>query len=301
MHIYTGKLLGVDMKIYVEFSAEEFENAVQEAYLLTRSKYYVPTYKKGLVPRAVLEKHYSEALFWEDAIYLLLTKENQNILSSVGLISWLENETVEELVKDMLEPKVYKHCRIEKIGKNAPKPFDTYGPFIWSYTLYNSKVCLGEYKGLKIDNFTSLEAEKRADALVAKAVENAQVEISPTLIMKVATALKTTMEKQFQDQGTTLEEYLTSCGIDELLEQISWIIDYAQNMSENRLVLEEIAKTEQIEITDEMLNEYLAALATEYQLESKEIIELLGGALNIKKDLAVEKAIELIIASAISE
>ena len=58
-------------ELEIEVSAEEFEDALQKAYLKAKSKISVPGFRKGKAPRKVIEKEYGENCFYEDAVNLL--------------------------------------------------------------------------------------------------------------------------------------------------------------------------------------------------------------------------------------
>jgi trigger factor len=60
------------VKIIFEVGPEKFEEGMQKAYLKNRKKYNVPGFRKGKVPRAVVEKYYSESVFYDDAINYVL-------------------------------------------------------------------------------------------------------------------------------------------------------------------------------------------------------------------------------------
>jgi len=57
-----------DVKFSMEFTAEEFEKAVDEAYMKNRGKYAVDGFRKGKAPRKLIETHYGEGVFIEDGI-----------------------------------------------------------------------------------------------------------------------------------------------------------------------------------------------------------------------------------------
>ena len=55
-----------------EIPAEDFNNAIEESYKKNRSKFSLKGFRKGKVPRKMLERAYGEGLFYEDAVNLLL-------------------------------------------------------------------------------------------------------------------------------------------------------------------------------------------------------------------------------------
>ena len=67
----TNKIDVNTYELEIEVSAEEFEEALQNAYLKAKGKISVPGFRKGKAPRKVIEKEYGENCFFEDAVNLL--------------------------------------------------------------------------------------------------------------------------------------------------------------------------------------------------------------------------------------
>lgn len=62
-------------KLTVEVPAEELEKAIQAAYMKQKSKISLPGFRKGKVPRHMVEKMYGPEIFYEDAVNSILSKE----------------------------------------------------------------------------------------------------------------------------------------------------------------------------------------------------------------------------------
>ncbi len=57
-----------DVKFTMDFTAEEFEAAVVKAYQASKDQFMIDGFRKGKAPRSIIEKHYGEGIFFEDAI-----------------------------------------------------------------------------------------------------------------------------------------------------------------------------------------------------------------------------------------
>ena len=86
-----------------ELEVEKFEKAMQQAYLKNRGRFNIPGFRKGKVPRKIIEMNYGEEIFYEDAINLILP------------------EAYEDAVKELeLEPVDRPDIDIEDIEKGKP-------------------------------------------------------------------------------------------------------------------------------------------------------------------------------------
>ena len=71
--VYVGKENN-QVKFSMEFTAEEFEAAIQKAYLKNRGKIAVAGFRKGKAPRKIIEARYGSGIFFDDAIDSLLNE-----------------------------------------------------------------------------------------------------------------------------------------------------------------------------------------------------------------------------------
>ena len=62
-------------KLTIEVSAEDLEKAMQAAYQKAKGRITLPGFRKGKVPRNMVEKMYGPEIFYEDAANLLIQKE----------------------------------------------------------------------------------------------------------------------------------------------------------------------------------------------------------------------------------
>ena len=72
-------------KFTMEFTAEEFEKAVTEAYQATKGKYAIDGFRKGKAPKKLIETHYGEDVFFEDAINNMFSKAYPEAIETLGL------------------------------------------------------------------------------------------------------------------------------------------------------------------------------------------------------------------------
>ena len=74
-----------DVKFTMEFTAEEFDNAQIKAYQAAKDKFEIPGFRKGKAPRSIIEKHYGEGIFFEDAIDELFREHYGKALGELNL------------------------------------------------------------------------------------------------------------------------------------------------------------------------------------------------------------------------
>ena len=105
--------------------------------------------------------------------------------------------------------------------------------------------------------------------------------------------------RRIESQGITVEQYLQFTGMDtdKLLEQMK---PEAVKRIQNSLVLEAVAKAENIQISDEKLDEEIAKMAESYKMEADKLKELMGDyeKEQMKNDLAIQAAVELVTEAA---
>ena len=73
------------VKFNIEFSTEEFKDAVNKAYLANRSKFQIDGFRKGKAPRKIIESHYGHDIFWDEALNELLEKGYYDALKEMDL------------------------------------------------------------------------------------------------------------------------------------------------------------------------------------------------------------------------
>ena len=134
---------------------------------------------------------------------------------------------------------------------------------------------------------------KFIDELLNKAVENMEVEVPNAMIAEEQNRIISQYEQNLQMQGITLEMFYKFTNSDEaaLKEQVK---EEAVTRIKQRLLLEEVAKEEKIEITDEEADKDATTLASRYQMEKDEFLKEFGGLEMVKYDSKMRKAIEFL-------
>ncbi|MBR3756313.1 MAG: trigger factor family protein, partial [Firmicutes bacterium] len=85
------------VKFTMEFTAEEFDGAVVKAYQASKHQFMVDGFRKGKAPRSIIEKHYGEGIFFEDAINNLFSE------NYTAAIDELELEVIDSPAADFSE------------------------------------------------------------------------------------------------------------------------------------------------------------------------------------------------------
>jgi trigger factor len=132
------------------------------------------------------------------------------------------------------------------------------------------------------------------DALVEKAAENAEIDIPEVMVKNETDRMLREFDQRLQMQGLNLDLYYQFSGQDEaaLREQMK---EDAEKRVRVALTLEAIAKAENIEVTEEEVNEELKKMAESYNLEVEKLKELLGSLEGVKEDLKWRKTIDFLV------
>mgnify|MGYP002558423052 FL=1 len=162
---------------------------------------------------------------------------------------------------------------------------------------------LDEYKKdveKKLVEKKEIEANsKNEDAVVAKVVENATMEIPDKMIDAQAKNMVQDMARRMQSQGLSLDMYLKYTGmtVEQMKEQAR---PDAEKRIRTRLVLEAVAQAENIQISDEKVDEEVAKMAEAYKMEVEKLKSYMSESdvKQMKEDLAVQQAVDLLVAEA---
>jgi len=119
------------------------------------------------------------------------------------------------------------------------------------------------------------ERSRYIDKILDNLRETSKIELAAQIIENEAKHMEQTLNKQVAQQGMSMESYLEMSGQtkEELDEKFK--VDAKRNL-ENYLIINEIAKLENIEVTDEIVDFEIAKMAMQYNMEEARVRELLG-------------------------
>lgn len=111
----------------IEISPEEFEKGVKKAYLQTRSRFSIPGFRKGKVPRQIIELNYGPEIFYEDALNEVLSDNYEKAIDELEL-----------------EPVDRPHIDVDEIKKSEPV-------IVKIHVDVKPEVTLGDYSTIEIE------------------------------------------------------------------------------------------------------------------------------------------------------
>ena len=142
-------------------------------------------------------------------------------------------------------------------------------------------------------------ATEKENKIIDKIVENAKMEIPEAMIETQTRQIADDFAHRLEHQGLTLEQYFQFTGLtaEKYIEDMK---PQAVKRIETRLVLEAIAKAEDIQVSDEEIETELSNMAAAYQMEVDQIKEFMGEneKKQMKQDIAVQKAVDLVVKEA---
>lgn len=148
MSVQVEKLEKNMAKLTIEVAAEEFKKAVETAYQRNKNSISVPGFRKGKVPKAMIEKMYGKGVFYEEAANALIQVEYEKAYEECG----------EEIVSSP---------EIDVISMNEGDPF------VFTATVaLKPEVKLGNYKGVEIDKVETEVTEEDVMKVIDAEREN---------------------------------------------------------------------------------------------------------------------------------
>ena len=165
---------------------------------------------------------------------------------------------------------------------------------------------LDEYKAdlkKKIAERKEAEAKKQKETeAIEKIVADSKMDIPQAMIDTQVTRMAEDFAQRLQQQGLSLEMYFKYTGLtaEKILDDMK---PEAVKRIQNSLVLEAVAKAENIQVPDDEFNAELSKMAEMYKMEVDKIKEFMGESeeKQMRDDIAIQKAVDLIVSSAVEK
>lgn len=165
---------------------------------------------------------------------------------------------------------------------------------------------LDEYKAnlkKKIAERKEAEAKKQKETeAIEKIVADSKMDIPQAMIDTQVTRMAEDFAQRLQQQGLSLEMYFKYTGLtaEKILDDMK---PEAVKRIQNSLVLEAVAKAENIQVSDDEFNAELSKMAEMYKMEVDKIKEFMGESeeKQMRDDIAIQKAVDLIVSSAVEK
>ena len=159
---------------------------------------------------------------------------------------------------------------------------------------------LAEYKEELKKNLTEKkenEAKKtKEDEAIQKIIDKSKMDLPKAMIDTQCETMVNEFAQRIAQSGLSMDQYLQFSGmtVDQLKEQVR---PEAETRIKSSLVLEQIAKEENIEVSDEDINAEIEKMAKAYGMEADKLKEYMGDSEkeSMKRDLAITKAVDLIM------
>ena len=148
MSVQVEKLEKNMAKLTIEVAAEELEKAIEAAYQKNKSKISIPGFRKGKVPRQMIERMYGKEVFYEDAANALIPDAYEKAL-------------------DECEEDIVSSPSIDVVQIEAGKPF-----IFTAEVALKPEVKLRKYKGVKVEKADITVTDEEVDAEINKEREN---------------------------------------------------------------------------------------------------------------------------------
>ena len=201
--------------------------------------------------------------------------------------------------KELAGKEAVFQCDVKKIEtKEVPELDDEFAKDVSEFDT------LAEYKeDVKKKLTEKKEKEARTakeNAAVDKAIENAQMDIPELMTKTECRQMMDDFSRRMQQQGLSMEQYFQFTGqsVDKMMEDMK---PQALKRIQTRLVLEKIAEVENIQPTEDEVNEEISKMAEMYKMEADKLKDLIGEneMEQMKKDMAVQKAVTLVADAAV--
>lgn len=148
MSLQVEKLEKNMAKLTIEVGADELDKAIESAYQKQKGKISIPGFRKGKVPRQIIEKMYGKEVFYEDAANILIPDAYEKAL-------------------DECEEDIVSSPKIDVTQIEAGKPF-----IFTAEVALKPEVKLGNYKGVKVEKADIAVTDEEVDEVIEKEREN---------------------------------------------------------------------------------------------------------------------------------
>lgn len=159
-----------------------------------------------------------------------------------------------------------------------------------------------ETKNKLLESKENANKREKEEAVVDKIIENATMDIPDPMVDAQTRQMTQEFAQRLQAQGLSIEQYMQFTGLtpQKMMEELQ---PQALKRIQSRLVLEAVVAAENIEASDEDFEKELENMASMYQMEIDKLKELIGDEekKQIRLDIAVQKAVELVVEAAVEK
>lgn len=196
------------------------------------------------------------------------------------------------------KPAVFR-CKVNSISEHQVPELDD--DFVQDVSEFDT---VEEYKAdvekkIRERKEKALKSENES-AAVRAALKNASMDIPDAMVEEQAQTLVNEFAQRIQSQGMNMQQYMQITGMNEqtLAQQMK---PQALERIQNSLLLEAVAKAENVEISDERLDEEVEKMAEAYNMEKEKLYDLMGeeSRAQMKQDLAIQEAVKIIAENAV--
>ena len=243
-----------------------FEGGKGENYSLTLgSNTFIPGFEDGVIGMKIGEEKDLNLTFPKD--YQSEELRGKDVVFHV-VLNDLKTLSIPELDEDFFEDLGMEGVNSKKTLEDALK------------------------ENIKVQKETDAD-NKYMDSLLEEAAKNTEVDIPNVMIEEEIDRMVGQFEERMSMQGISLDNFLKMTGskLETLREQMK---EEAGKRVKFRLMLEEIAKQEKIDISDEEAEKEAQNLADKYKMKIEEFKEAFGGLDMVKYDYKMRKAMEVL-------
>ena len=192
-------------------------------------------------------------------------------------------------------------CTVHEIkAKELPELDDEFASEVSEFdTLEEYKEDIkAKIKEQKKNDGKRAQEDQAVDAIIA----SSEMDIPEAMLDTETRQMMDNFAQRLQQQGLSLDQYMQFTGMtaDKMMDEMR---PQAEKRIKTRLVLETIVKAENIEISDERLDEEITKMAEAYQMEADKLKEFMGDREKeqMKQDMAVQEAITFVIENAVEK